>query len=75
MPGITLAIAQEKLNAFLAAQDAVLTGQSYTIAGRSLTRANLADILAADGGPDGQVNALERREAGKSRAVVARPGW
>jgi len=75
MPGITLAIAQEKLNAFLAAQDAVLTGQSYTIAGRSLTRANLADIQKGIDYWNGQVNALERREAGKSRAVVARPGW
>lgn len=39
---------QERLNAryeaYLAAEEAVLTGQSYTIGNRQLTRANLADI-------------------------------
>lgn len=75
MPGITLEIAQEKLTAYLAALDAVLAGQSYTIAGRSLTRANLTDIQTGIEFWNGKVNALERSEAGKSRAVVGRPGW
>jgi len=46
MAGITLAQAEEKLTAYLAAEDAVLSGQAYTIGGRSLTRADLAHIRA-----------------------------
>jgi hypothetical protein len=44
MAGITLAQAQTTLNAYLAAEMAVLAGQSYTIAGRSLNRADLGAI-------------------------------
>jgi hypothetical protein len=44
MAGITLAQAQTTLNAYLAAEIAVLAGQSYTIAGRSLNRADLGAI-------------------------------
>lgn len=44
MAGITLAQAQAQLDAYLAAETKVLAGQSYTIAGRSLTRADLAQI-------------------------------
>ena len=44
MAGITLAQAETQLANYLAAETAVLTGQAYTIAGRSMTRANLAEI-------------------------------
>jgi len=44
MAGITLAQAQAKLTAWMAADDAVAAGQSYSIGGRSLTRANAAEI-------------------------------
>ena len=40
MAGITLAQAEAKLTLWLAADDAVATGQSYTIGSRSLTRAD-----------------------------------
>lgn len=46
MPGITLAQAETQLAAYLAAETAVLSGQSYEIAGRRLTRADLAAIQA-----------------------------
>jgi orotidine-5'-phosphate decarboxylase len=46
MPGITAAQADAQLALYLAAEAAVLTGQSYEIAGRKLTRANLAEIQA-----------------------------
>lgn len=39
-----LATAQQKLDLWLAAEAAVASGQAYTIEGRSLTRANLAQI-------------------------------
>lgn len=38
MAGVTLAQAEAKLALWLAADDAVATGQAYSIAGRSLTR-------------------------------------
>ena len=44
MAGITLAQAEAKLTLWLAADDAVATGQSYTIGDRSLTRADAATI-------------------------------
>ena len=46
MAGITLVQAQAQLDAYLAAETAVLAGQAYTIAGRSLSRADLAKIQA-----------------------------
>jgi len=44
MAGITLAQADEQLTAWLAASTAVASGQAYSISGRSLTRANAAEI-------------------------------
>lgn len=44
MAGITLAQAETQLAAYLAAETAVLAGQSYEIAGRSLRRADLEFI-------------------------------
>ena len=40
MAGITLEVAQKKLNLWLEAQDIIATGQSYTIGSRTMTRAN-----------------------------------
>lgn len=42
---ITLEVARKKLQMWLDAEDAVATGQSYKIGTRSLTRANLPDIM------------------------------
>lgn len=44
MAGITLVQAEAQLAAYLAAETAVLSGQSYEIAGRRLTRADLETI-------------------------------
>ncbi len=44
MAGITKAQAQTQLDAYLAAESAVLAGQAYEINGRKFTRANLAEI-------------------------------
>lgn len=41
---ITLAQAEAKLTEYLNAESAVLAGQSYSIAGRQVTRANLKEI-------------------------------
>jgi hypothetical protein len=42
--GITLAQANAQLTSWLAADTKVATGQSYSISGRSLTRANAKEI-------------------------------
>lgn len=44
MASAELTQAQTMLAAYIAAEQAVLTGQSYTIGQRSLTRANLSEI-------------------------------
>ncbi len=75
MPGITLAQAQTQLDAYLAAETAVLTGQKYEIAGRVLQRADLAQIQAGIELWNQRVEALTARASGSRRAIVARPGW
>lgn len=60
MAGITQAQAQAQLDAYLAASLAVSKGQAYTIDGRSLSRANAAEIRAAIEFWDRQVKRLAR---------------
>lgn len=60
MPGITLAQAEAQLALWLAASSAVAGGQAYSIAGRSLTRANAAEIRAQIEFWDAKVNKLSR---------------
>jgi hypothetical protein len=60
MAGITLAQAQEQLDAFMAANLAVSKGQSYTIDGLSLTRADSAYILKQIEFWDARVKALSK---------------
>jgi hypothetical protein len=66
--GITLEQAQAQLNAYLAAEKAVLSGQRYEIAGRMLQRANLAEIQAGIDTWDARVKRLSLRAAGYSRS-------
>lgn len=44
MPGITFAQAEARLASWLEADAAVAKGQAYAIAGRSVTRADAAEI-------------------------------
>jgi hypothetical protein len=44
MAGITLELAQSHLDAYLAAEVAALSGKSYSIGGRSLSRQDLSEI-------------------------------
>ena len=73
MAGITLAQAQAQLDAYLAAETAVLSGQRYEIEGRMLQRANLAEIQAGINAWDMRVKRLSARNAGRSAAIVPRP--
>ena len=75
MAGISLAQAQAQLNTYLAAETAVLGSQSYEIAGRKLTRANLAEIQKGVELWNQRVQQLSRRAGGRSIAIVPRPSF
>lgn len=64
MAGITLADAEEQLAAWLAASKKVAGGQSYSIAGRSLSRADLQEINESIKFWQTQVNRLQPRAGG-----------
>lgn len=74
MSGINVAQAQARLDAYLAAEIKVLAGQSYEIAGRKMTRADLAEIRAGIAECNEQLANLSSRASGRTRAytVVAR---
>ncbi len=68
MAGITLEQAQAQLTVWLEADAKVAAGQSYTIAGRSLTRADAADITAKIDYWNNKVVSLTQSAQGRSRA-------
>lgn len=74
MAGITLAQAQTQLTAYLAAEVAVLSGQSYEIAGRRLNRANLAEIQQGITTWNNRVQSLDSVASSRKRTVIMRPG-
>jgi hypothetical protein len=67
MAGITLAQAEAQLAAYLAAETAVLSGQSYEIANRRLTRADLATIQEGIKVWSARVETLSASSAGTGR--------
>ncbi len=69
MAGITQTQAETNLTAWLAASEAVALNQSYTIADRTLTRANAAWIENMIKFWDGQVQRLSRTR-NRTRYVV-----
>lgn len=75
MAGITLLQAQTQLDAYLAAETAVLTGQSYEIAGRKLTRADLDSIQKGVELWNTRVGALSHQQQGRSRSRTVVVGF
>ncbi|MCC2673059.1 MAG: hypothetical protein K0R58_6 [Ramlibacter sp.] len=73
MAGITLEHAEAQLALYLAAEEKVLAGQSYEIAGRKLTRANLKDIQEGIASWDSRVKTLSAGTRGRSRAITMVP--
>lgn len=69
MAGITLEIAQKHLTQWLEAEEAVAVNQSYTIGGKSFTRANLSEIRKEIEYWQGKVNAMEavKKAGGRNR--------
>ena len=74
MAGITLATAQAQLDAYLAAETAVLSGQDYTIGNRRLTRANLAMVQQGIALWNQRVQDLTARQR-RGRYVVPAPNF
>lgn len=68
MSGITLEQAQAQLGLYLAAEAAVLSGQAYEIAGRKLTRADLATIQSGITIWNQRVREASSRARGRGRA-------
>ena len=68
MAGITLAQAEARLAEYMAAETAVLTAQSYEIAGRRMTRADLAEIRAGIDAWNARVGMLTSRVGGRGRS-------
>ena len=75
MAGITLAQAQTQLNAYLAAETAVLTGQSYEIAGRKLSRADLSSIQSGITLWNSRVATLSSQSQGRTRSRTVVVGF
>lgn len=73
MAGITLAQAQGQLDAWLAASLAVASSQSYSIAGRSLTRADARTINDMVTKWQNEVNRLSRANSGRGRTRYVVP--
>ena len=74
MAGITLAQAEAQLAAYLAAETAVLSGQMYQIAGRTMRRADLEQIHIGITTWDARVKALSSSAQGRTRARTIVPG-
>ena len=70
MAGITLAQAEAQLALWIAADTAVATGQSYSVGGRELTRADAAEIRNNIIFWDSQVRRLSSSEASGGRIII-----
>jgi hypothetical protein len=74
MAGITLVTAQTQLDAYLAAETAILNGQDYTIGNRRLTRANLETVQQGITLWNQRVQDLTARQR-RGRHVVPAPNF
>lgn len=73
MAGITLAQAQAKLALWMEADERVAAGQSYTIAGRSLSRVNATEIRDNIDYWEAKVRQIESAAAGRRRTRYVVP--
>jgi hypothetical protein len=74
MAGITLTTAQTQLDAYLAAETAILSGQEYVINSRRLKRADLASVQAGITLWNQRVQDLTARQR-RGRYVVPAPNF
>ena len=74
MAGITLTTAQAQLDAYLAAETAILSGQEYSIGTRRLKRADLSMVQAGITLWNQRVQDLTARQR-RGRYVVPSPNF
>lgn len=74
MAGITLAHAQTRLDALMAAHDKIIIGQKVEMDGQSLTRANLVDVQRGIEYWDKKVKELSASASGRGRMRTISPG-
>ena len=70
-----LYIAEKRLELYLNAEEAILSGQSYEMGDRKLTRANLKDVVSTINSLKKEIAALETRLNGRARVRIVRPSW
>lgn len=68
-------IAKSRLTLYLEAEKAILSGQSYEIGDRKLTRANLKDVTSTINSLKREIAALTAILNGRTRIRTARPIW
>jgi len=74
MAGITLTLAQTQLDAYLAAETAILSGQEYVIGSRRLKRADLESVQAGITLWNQRAQDLTARQT-RTRYVVPAPNF
>jgi hypothetical protein len=67
-----LEIKKARLKLYLAAEKAILSGQSYEIEGLKLTRANLKDVQTMVGKLEAEVSALSGGRRARMKFIVPR---
>lgn len=70
-----LEVAKLRLELYLKAERAILSGQSYEVEGLKLTRANLADVQDMIADLESLISRLEAGSAKRRRVIVPRDGW
>lgn len=75
MAGITLEIAKEKLKIWLAAEEELAINQSYTIGGKTFTRADLGEVAKRIEYWNNKVISLEnsKKKGGRNRVYRVVP--
>lgn len=75
MAGMTAEQVQERLDNYIAAETAVLKRQSYAIAGRQMTLADLSEIRKGIADCQSLLSTLTLRAQGRGRSRVIVPGF
>lgn len=73
MTGITLAQAEARLEAYLAAEQKILLGQRVEIDGQSLTRADLKSVQEGIAVWNARARALQSASTGRGRMRTVSP--
>ena len=70
-----LQVAKMRLELYLKAERAILSGQSYEAEGLKLTRANLADVQSMIADLEALIGKLEAGSCKRRRVIVPKDGW